>query len=190
MEIDSTTLLLHGSYVAFVFALVLFAALGFRQLSDNLAVRRLKMGEDRIGFISAPGVVVSLSGLVLSGSLGFYLWLYPVPRIYFYALPLILIVQFTQVLIRVYMQRTLVKTRGFVFRSIAFDSIRGIPFERIVRADVQRFAVWTKVTLLVVDDKFGHVTFRIFPFSEAALIRILEGWCACEIRRSGTSLHK
>lgn len=182
MEIDRTTFLLHGFYVAFVFALVLFGALAFRQVSDNLEVRRLRMGEDRLSFVSAPGILIATAGLLLSAIVGAFLVARPVPRIYFYALPLILAVQFLQVLLRVYMQSTLVKTRGFVFRAIAFERIRGVPFENVVRADLHHFALLTTVTLTVVGDRLSHVTFRIFPFSEAALLRVLEGWCGCEIR--------
>lgn len=179
--------MLHGSYVAFVFAVVLFGALAFRQISDNLLVKRLRMGEDRMAFVSAPGVLVALVGLLLTLGVGIYVYADPIPRIYYYALPLILGVQFTQVLMRVYMQRTLIKTRGFVFRSIAFERIRPVRFASVRMADLTHYVLWTKVTLTFVENEIDHVTFRIFPFSEKALRRILEGWCACEIRHLDAS---
>lgn len=182
MEIERTTLLLHGGYVAFVFAVVLFGALAFRQVSDNLEVRRLRMGEDRTSFVSAPGVLIAVGGLALAAIVGAFLIARPQPRIYFYALPMILAVQFLQMLTRVYLQRTLVKTHGFVLRSFAFDRTIGIPFANVIRADIHRFAWWAKVTLTIVGLRMEHVTFRIFPFSEPALIRVLERWCGCEIR--------
>jgi len=183
MEIDRSTLLLHGGYVAFVFAVLLFGALAFRQVSDNLEVRRLRLGEDRTSFVSAPGVLISVAGLAIAACVGAFLIARPQPRIYFYALPLILAVQFSQVLTRVYLQRTLVKTHGFVFRAIAFESIKAVPYASVVQARVERLSFWTKVTLTIIDGNLTHVTFRIFRFSEAALIRVLEGWCGCEIRR-------
>ncbi len=187
MEIDRSTLLLHGCYVAFVFAIMLYGALAFRQISDNLDVRRLRMGEDRTSFVSAPGVLISVVGLSLSALLAVFLIVRPQPRIYFYALPLILAVQFSQILTRVYLQRTLVKTHGFVFRAIAFESIKAVRFESVIRADVERLGLWTKVTLAIVDGHLRHVTFRIFRFSEAALMRVLDTWCGCEIRRVYTT---
>lgn len=162
---------------------MLFGALAFRQISDNLDVRRLRMGEDRTSFISAPGVLISVVGLSVSALVAAVLIAHPQPRIYFYALPLILAVQFSQILTRVYLQRTLVKTHGFVFRAIAFESIKAVRFESVVRADVERLSLWTKVTLSIVDGQLHRVTFRIFPFSEAGLMRVLDGWCGCEIRR-------
>lgn len=183
LELDRSTLLLHGCYVAFVFAVMLFGALAFRQLSDNLDVRRLRMGEDRTCFISAPGVCISIAGLFIAVLCAAYLIARPQNQIYFYALPLILAVQFSQILTRTYLQRTLVKTHGFVFRSIAFESIKAVRYENVVRADFEHLGIWTKVTLSIVDDQIHYVTFRIFPFSEASLMRVLDGWCGCQIRR-------
>ena len=44
---------LHGGYVAFVFAVLFFGALAFRQVIDNLEVKRLKMGEDLDSYVDA-----------------------------------------------------------------------------------------------------------------------------------------
>ena len=162
---------------------MLFSALAFRQMIDNSEVRRLRMGEDRVSFVSAPGMLVTVAGLLLSLVVSGFVFVRPDPSIYSYALPLILVAQFLQVFFRTYLQRTLVRTHGFVFRSIAFERIRAVRFDCVIRADIYRTTCWTTVILSINNNYPGHVTFRIFPFSEKALQRILEGWCDCEIRR-------
>ena len=113
------TTLLHAGYVAFVFGVLFFGALAFRQVLDNLEVRRLSMGEDRDSFLDAAGGIASGAVLVLLVLLLIICYGILTPTVFVYAIPLVLGVQWLQITLRLVFQRTLVRIyRGrFIFNS-------------------------------------------------------------------------
>jgi len=166
------TTFLHAGYVAFVFGVLFFGALAFRQVLDNLDVRRLQMGEDRDSFVDAAGGVVSAVALSFLLLLVIVCFGILQPSIYTYAIPLVLGVQWLQITLRILYQRTLVRTRGLVVRSVLFDRVRAVPFDEIVMVRFIRGRLWTEVRIGLPKEEIG---FRIFSFSASQLQRLIEG---------------
>ena len=179
MSVDWTTLF-HAAYVAFAFGVLFFGALAYRQILDNLELRRMRMGEDRDAFLSAPSVVVLIVLTILTIVLVGLSFNTPTPSIYQYALPLIIAVQTLQMALRIWFQRIAVKTRGIVVRSALFSSVKAVPYEEGIDIEMQREFVWTTVS--IVRSPGDRVVFRIFTPSVPALRRVLEAWCDCQIR--------
>ena len=163
--------LLHASYVAFVFGVLMFGALAFRQVIDNLEVKRLALGEDRESFVDATaGLIVGLCwSAVIVGAYAMYA--FGPASVYAYAAPLIAGVQALQVTMRLYFQRTLLRTRGLIVRRVWLDRLRAIPFTDIVMIRLQRGRVWTEVRIGLPREE---IVFRIFSFNLPALERALQ----------------
>lgn len=168
----------HAGYVAFVFAVLFFGALAFRQIVDNLEVKRLQLGEDRDSFLNAPTMLLLGSAWSVVLVVGPFLYLNITPTVYSYALPLILGVQLLQLTLRAFYQRTQVKTRGLVVRSLLFDKVRGLPFSDIVMIRFVQDRFWVDVRIGLKNEEAG---FRIFSFSAASLERMLEASCTAPI---------
>ncbi len=168
----------HAGYVAFVFGVLFFGALAFRQIVDNLEVKRLQLGEDRDCFLDAPIAVVLGSAWLGVLLLGPVMYLNLPPSVYGYALPLIIGVQLLQLSLRTFYQRTQVKTRGLVVRSIMFDKVRGLPFAEIVMIRFIQDRFWVEVRIGLQNEEAG---FRIFSFSAATLERMLQASCTVPI---------
>lgn len=168
----------HAGYVAFVFAVLFFGALAFRQIVDNLEVKRLQLGEDRDSFLQAPTILLLGGAWSVVLVVGPFLYLKISPTVYSYALPLILGVQLLQLTMRAFFQRTQVKTRGLVVRSLMFDKVRGLPFSDIVMIRFVQDRFWVDVRIGLKNEEAG---FRIFSFSAASLERMLEASCSAPI---------
>lgn len=168
----------HAGYVAFVFAVLFFGALAFRQIVDNLEVKRLQLGEDRDSFLHAPTILLLGGAWSVVLVVGPFLYLNISPTVYSYALPLILSVQLLQLTMRAFFQRTQVKTRGLVVRSLMFDKVRGLPFSDIVMIRFVQDRFWVDVRIGLKNEEAG---FRIFSFSAASLERMLEASCSAPI---------
>jgi len=160
----------HGAYVAFTFAVLLFGALAFRQVLDNLEVKRLMMGEDRDAFIDAPGAI--FMGICWFVALILCIVMYGIvrPSVYSYALPLVFMVQIAQISMRLQFQRTLVKTRGIVVRSVLLARQRTALFDELVMVRMVKHSWWVDVRLGLQSEEIG---FRIFAFSAPSLERML-----------------
>ena len=153
---------LHGGYVAFVFAVLFLGALAFRQVLDNLEVRRLKQGEDLDSYLDAGVSIALLAAWSILLILVIVVYGILPASIYIYALPLIFIVQCLQLSLRAYFQRTLIKTQGIVVRSILFDSIKTARFDELVVIRLIPSRLFVKVRLGLPKEEIG---FRIFSFS-------------------------
>lgn len=175
--------LFHASYVAFVFGVLLFGALAFRQILDNIELRRLRAGEDRETFLSAPALTVMLCLVGLNIVVTAMVIRFAEPSIYAYALPMILGVQNLQLLLRVHFQRNVAKTQAFIVRSLLFERVRIAPYGEVIGVTFDYGRWWVRVTLDVLPDE--RITFRIFRRSAPTLARILQGSCICPIRSSG-----
>ena len=165
------TTFLHAGYVAFVFGVLFFGALAFRQVLDNLEVRRLSMGEDRDSFLDAAGAIVSGAVLVLLVLLLIICYGMLRPTVFVYAIPLVLGVQWLQITLRLILQRTLVRTRGLVIRSVLFDRVAAVPFTEIVMVRFVKGRLWTDVRIGLPNEEIG---FRIFSFSADQLQRLIQ----------------
>ncbi len=173
------TLFLHGAYVAFAFAVLLFGALAYRQVLDDLDFRRLKFGEERASYVSAPGILVSVGASMLSILLLGILYAMPHESIFLYALPLIFLVQNTQMFLRLIYQRTRVTTMGIVVRPALRSGQFAVHYDQMITVSFRSERLWTAVTVL--DASNGPVTFRIFGFSVGPLQQMLHANTRAEI---------
>jgi hypothetical protein len=180
MSID-WTIWFHGSYVAFVFACLFMGALAYRQILDDIDVRRLKLGEDRKSFISAPGVFLVGGVLVVTIAIGGLLYANADPSIWAYAFPLIVLAQILQMTLRLVFQRTQAKTLGIVVRPALRPGPLAVHYDSIVAVSLQAERFWTTVSL--VSTTSGPVTFRIFRFSVSSLEQILRSSTTASIHR-------
>lgn len=177
-----TELFLHGMYVAFVFAVLMFGALAFRQVLDDLEVRKIRLGEDRDAFVDAPGTLIMAALWILDLGLAIILYGIVEPSIYTYAMPMILAAQSMQISLRLYFQRTLVRTGGLVIRSVLFEQLRIVPFDDVVMIRFVRHAWWVTIRIGLPSREEG---FRIFTASAPALERLLMASCSAPILWSG-----
>ncbi len=164
---DGWTVFQHGAYVAFAFSVLLFGALAFRQVLDDLELRRRRCGEDLLLLISAPGMLLSLLGVTATVLAGLYCYQTEPPTVFRYALPLVGGVQMTQIILRLYFQRTRLRTQSIVIRPIVRQGPIVIPYSDITGVEIRDARIW--ITVLVSHSQGEAVAFRIFPFRKAAL---------------------
>lgn len=170
----------HACYVAFVFAFLFFGALAFRQVLDDIAVRRLRMGEDRDAFVNGPAVIIPVVLVLLATTAAVVCYDDPEPTVYLYALPLILGVQGIQMGFRLWFQRMQIKTRGIVVRSMLLERVRPISFDDIGGVTFVPVGPWVEVSFAVISG--DDVVFRIFRPSASTLERLLVTSCHVPIR--------
>ncbi|MBU3741321.1 MAG: hypothetical protein FGM24_03435 [Candidatus Kapabacteria bacterium] len=180
---ESTRIFFHAAYVAFAFGCLLFGALAYRQLLENMAVRRVKAGEDRRHFTSAPATWILIALLAFNGIVAMLCYNVDEPSIYMYALPLVLLVQNIQIALRIRFQRTVAKTKGIVVRSTLLERVRVAWYGEVIDIKFAYEPLWVKVTLDVLPEE--RITFRIFRGSAPALAQILQAACVSPIRRTG-----
>ncbi len=178
---------LHAAYVAFVFGVLFFGALAFRQILDDLAVKGLAMGEDRDSFLDAAWVVVMAAGWIGVGILGLICYGLLPPSIYAYAVPMVIGVQVLQLTLRLVFQRTQVKTRGLVVRSVLFDRVRAVDYTEIVVVRFVPGRFWTEVWIGLPAEEVG---FRIFSFSGEAVERLLRSATTAPVLWSAPSVSE
>ncbi len=167
---ENTEIFIHATYVAFSFAILLYGALAYRQIVDNIQTRQLRMGEDRAAFVHAPFLVLSICGALLVVPLAIVCYTKLAPSVYTYALPLVGAVQVSQLLLRTLMQQTLIRTRGIIVRSILTGSVQSLRYENMV---VVRFIPHGMFVTICVGLQTREVRFRIFWFSAKKLEGIL-----------------
>ena len=162
---------LHAGYVAFAFGVLFFGALAFRQVLDDLSVKGLAMGEDLDGYLDAAGITVA--GIAWIALVPAVVFCYGIlsPSVYIYAIPLILAVHTLQITLRIIFQRTLVRTRGLVVRSVMFERVKAIAFDQIVMVRFVKGMLWTEVRVGLPQEEVG---FRIFSFSAQSLERTIQ----------------
>lgn len=179
----------HSAYVAFVFSVLYFGALIYRQIIDRMEVRKLQMGEDRDAYIDAVPAGLVCLGIVVLVPLGILCYGVFTPSIYTYALPLVVGIQCVQLGLRTLFQRTLIKTRGLVVRSVLFDRVKAIPFADIIAVRLTSRTGWVDVRVSLPTAEIG---FRIFSFSAKALEQQLQRACGAPVLwtlRSGKESH-
>lgn len=173
-----TVFLLYGGYVAFVFACIFFGALAYRQILDNLDVKRLKMGEDRDSFVdAAAGIIVAFCWAFVFVVAVFAFFILE-PSILTYALPMILAAQTMQFSLRILFQRTQVKTKGLVIRSVMLDQNVAAPFPEIIAVRFVKHRWWITIKVSLPFDEY---IFRIFSFSAEDLERMIAASCSAPI---------
>lgn len=165
--LEPWVILQHGAYVAFAFGVLLFGALAFRQVLDNLELRRRLSGEDLMLLYSAPGVLLSLAGIGATGIVGLICYNIEPPTVFRYALPLVGGVQMTQIMLRLHFQRTRLRTLALVVRPIVRPGPIVIPYAEMTGVDLISNMLWT--TVRVTHGQGEAVAFRIFPFQRVRL---------------------
>ncbi|MBL0322847.1 MAG: hypothetical protein IPP80_10840 [Ignavibacteria bacterium] len=148
---------------------------------DDIEVRRLKLGEDRESYISAPGVVLVSGVLVVSFAIGSLLYSNADPSIWAYAFPLVLLRQILQMTLRLVFQRTQAKTLGIVVRPALRPGPIAVRYDDIIAGTLHDERFWT--TIRLVSTTSGPVTFRIFRFSVPSLEQILRSSTTASIHR-------
>lgn len=182
---DSWTVLQHGAYVAFAFSVLLFGALAFRQVLDDLELRRRRCGEDLLLFISAPGVLLGLLGVAATIVAGLYCYQTEPPTVFRYALPLVGGVQMAQIFLRLYFQRTRLRTQSIVIRPIVRTGPIVIPYADITEVTMEHARLWT--TVRISHARGEAVAFRIFPFRRMVLASRLQQSTSARIGHVGVS---
>lgn len=172
-------ILFHAMYVAFAFACLLFGALAFRQVLDNLEVKRLGMGEDREAYLSPEGSIVLAATIVVTTVVGAFAFQVDQPSVYAYALPLVFAVQNVQLGLRLWFQRMQVKTRGLVIRPVIVGQIQAVSFDDVTSVTVLPSTLWTTITVTYAIGEAVH--FRIFRVSQTRVVTMLGNSCACPI---------
>jgi hypothetical protein len=172
-------ILFHAIYVAFAFACLLFGALAFRQVLDNLEVRRLGMGEDREAYLSPAGSVALIGGVLVTVVVAAIAYRTEHPTVYAYALPLVFVVQNVQLGLRLWFQRMQVKTRGLVVRPVVLGQIRAVLFDEVSSITVVPSRLWTTITVTYAAAEVVH--FRIFRISQAHVVAMLGNSCVCPV---------
>ncbi|MBU3699388.1 MAG: hypothetical protein FGM33_05175 [Candidatus Kapabacteria bacterium] len=165
--LDPWTILQHGAYVAFAFGVLLFGALAFRQILDNLELRRKLSGEDLLLLYSAPGVILSLCGVLATVGVAMVCYRIEPPTVFRYALPLIGGVLMTQIMLRLHFQRTRVRTLALVVRPIVRPGPIVIQYSDMTGVELIGSTLWTTVRVLHAHGE--PVAFRIFTFQRARL---------------------
>jgi len=178
MSIDVQTLY-FSLYVAFTFAVLLFGALAFRQVLDELDVRRRRVGEDRKAFLDPLPVTIVLAAFLVFLGVAALVMTIQEPTIYLYALPLIIGVQAAQLAFRVWFQRTQVKTLGIVVRSILFEKLSVVRFEDLGDVEFRHGKCWTLVAASTPNER---ILFRIFRLSAPMLADMIRTSCGCDVR--------
>lgn len=161
-EYDHWTVLQHGAYVAFAFSVLLFGALAFRQVLDDLELRRNRSGEDLALLYSAPGILLSVLGVLLTVIVGMICYSIEPPTVFRYALPLVGGVQMAQILIRLRFQRTRLRTQSIVVRPLVRPGPIVVPYDEITDVEFRSARFW--VTVQLTHGQGQRVAFRIFPF--------------------------
>lgn len=164
-------ILQHGAYVAFAFGVLLFGALAFRQILDNLELRRRLSGEDLMLLYSAPGVLLSALGMMVTVLVGLFCYSGQQPTVFRYALPLVGGVQMTQIILRLHFQRTRLRTLALVVRPIVRPGPIVIPYSEMTSIEINGSRLWT--TIRVSHRQGEPVAFRIFPFQQARVVQRL-----------------
>lgn len=164
-------ILVHASYVAFAFSVLNLGALAFRQVLDDLDVRRMRLGEDLAYFADPLGIALVLILLVLSALSSVLLYTVPAPSIFVYTFPLIILVHCVQAMLRVAMQRHQVKTHGVAVRRLVWGESIGIPINEISSIAVSYTGPIAEVT--VYSNTSDPCTFRIFSFSAPKFLSLV-----------------
>ncbi|MEN9282041.1 MAG: hypothetical protein RL594_976 [Bacteroidota bacterium] len=164
---DGWTVFQHGAYVAFAFSVLLFGALAFRQILDDLEMRRQRSGEDLLLLYSAPGLLLLMLGVSLTVAVGVFCYSLQPPTVFRHALPLVGGVQMAQIYLRLHFQRTRLRTLAIVVRPIVRPGPIVLKYADIASVEFVDARLWTTVRL--TGRQGQDVTFRIFPFRREAL---------------------
>jgi len=164
-EYDHWTVFQHGAYVAFAFSVLLFGALAFRQVLDDLELRRRRSGEDLLLLYSAPGILLLLLGVVATIGVGVVCYGTQPPTVFRHALPLVGGVQITQIFLRLHFQRTRLRTQAIVIRPLVRPGPVVVPYGEITGVELRSARFWTTVQLTYGQGQ--RAGFRIFPFRRA-----------------------
>lgn len=182
---DAWTVFQHGAYVAFAFSVLLFGALAFRQVLDDLELRRGRSGEDLLLLYSAPGMLLVLAGLLVMVAVGLACYEAEPPTVFRYALPLVGGVQLLQIALRLHFQRTRLRTQSIVVRPIVRPGPIVVPYADITSVTLRDARLW--ITVRIEHGQGEAVAFRIFPFRKAALESRLRQSTSARISHVGVS---
>lgn len=155
-------------YVAFVFSVLLFGGLAYRQINDLLDLRGSGTGEDLDLFWSARGGSLIILGALILAPIAIVCYGYGAPSVFRYALPLVLGAQLGQLALRFRFQRMRIRTRAIVLRHIFRQGYISIPYDQIHHIELKRRYLWTVLSFHFHENEVH--TFRIFRASEGALL--------------------
>ncbi len=184
-EYDHWTVFQHGAYVAFAFSVLLFGALAFRQVLDDLELRRRRSGEDLLLLYSAPGILLSLLGLLVTAGIGIVCYNAQPPTVFRYALPLVGGVQMLQILLRLRFQRTRLRTQSIVVRPLVRPGPIVVLYDELTDVEFRRARFW--VTIQLTHGQGQRVAFRIFPFRREIVALRLRQSTSAVIHENGPS---
>ncbi|MBL7974685.1 MAG: hypothetical protein JNJ85_07215 [Candidatus Kapabacteria bacterium] len=177
-----------GMYVAFVYAVLAFGALAYRQIIDNQYIKTISLGEERY-LLFDPRVFVVISVLFLFFSIFvaiiistkdvYYADVHnTVPGLIYFVIPAVCIVSAVQLYLRAYWQRTSVRTGGIIIRRMLTEDVADIPFEDITKIHVQRESLWC-VVLFYTDSVDVFAMCRVSGKGLDKLLNTINGYTHC-----------
>lgn len=146
----------------------MFGGLAYRQIHDNMELRRSGTGEDLVLYCSARAAVYLIMGAILIVPMALLCYGDGTPTVFRYALPLVMCAQLTQIALRLRFQRLRIRTRAIVVNRLFRAGFVVIPYEQLHTIHLKRTLIWTTLTIHFNGDQVQ--TFRIFRLSEGALL--------------------
>lgn len=177
-----------GMYVAFVYAVLAFGALAYRQIIDNQYIKTISLGEERY-LMFDPRVFVVISvlflffsifvAIILSNRDLYYTDVHnTAPGLIFFVIPAVCVVSAVQLYLRAYWQRTSVRTGGIIIRRMLTEDVADIPFEDITKIHVQRESLWC-VVLVYTEFEEVYATCRVSGKGLDKLLNTINGYAHC-----------
>ncbi|GMV54111.1 MAG: hypothetical protein OKBPIBMD_00811 [Chlorobi bacterium] len=176
----------HAFYVALMFALLLWGALAYRQIIDNLSVRKIRLGEDLLILADGWGVVFLAGALVVWLAITVQCFVFMKPAIYTYAIPMVLLVQLVQIALRVYFQRTRIRTHGILIRPVFLERYKAVDYNDILAVRIAPHGPVTHLHLILPN---GELQFRILSVYTARLERIIRASVKVPVYRRDRQIH-
>ncbi|MBL7997403.1 MAG: hypothetical protein JNL32_02080 [Candidatus Kapabacteria bacterium] len=186
--------MLHGSYVAFVYATVAFGALMYRHISDTIEQRTVQLGEEIDSFYN-PHVFVALSifavffcifvaALFTHDELDFVDGVTnSTPGLIFFVLPQVIAINIIQIWLRAKWQRTSLRTNGFLVRKILSERFYPLGYNQLVRIHVEQESFWCVVRILfrTAEGKPEECSVRLYKQGCMQLVRAIQKHSSCEL---------
>lgn len=136
------TMFLHALWVGFTYACIAFGALAYRQVSDNLMHKEIRLGEVRKELFDNR-VILSLSLMILAIIVCAYIATRTKPNptspvdLLKYVVPIAITINVVQVYLRAKWQRISIRTQGIVIKYLFNERADILPFNEIIYTAIE-----------------------------------------------------
>jgi len=181
---------ISGLYVGFVYAILAFGALAYRQIIDTMNLKEIKLGEERY-LLFDPRVFISVGvlflffcifvAIILNTQDVYYTDISNTsPGLIYFALPAVFAVSAVQLYLRAFWQRTSVRTQGILVRRMLTEQFFPVAFYDIGKVQIQQESLWSVVVILNIHEEV-LCTCRVSGIGLEKLLNTLEGNSQCTI---------